>query len=160
MKKAAPWFVLLFFLAVPMAAPPGEAEAAPAITETYLASSVKEDGAPVGRVSAYDPSAKEFVAVAEVRDAHAGTAVRFVWFSSPPGRGRIRLGERTVTSPIRESSVTFHSSLSLGKNWPEGRYAVEIYLLPAKRSSASLRFDVKKGAAPAAGIKTPPEPVA
>ena len=100
MKKAAPWFVLLFFLAVPMAAPPGEAEAVPAITETYLASSVKEDGAPVGRVSAYDPSAKEFVAVAEVSDAHAGTAVRFVWFSSPPGRGRIRLGERTVTSPL------------------------------------------------------------
>jgi len=157
MKKAAPWFVLLFFLAVPMAAPPGEAEAAPAITETYLASSVKEDGAPVGRVSAYDPSAKEFVAVAEVRDAHAGTAVRFVWFSSPPGRGRIRLGERTVTSPIRESSVTFHSSLSLGKNWPEGRYAVEIYLLPAKRSSASLRFDVKKGAAREAGTPTPPD---
>ena len=151
MKKAAPWFILLFSLVAPMAAPPGEAEAVPAIAETYLASAVATDGAPVGRVSAYDPSAKEFVAVAEVRDVEAGTAVRFVWYSSPPGSARARLGERTVTSPIRESSVTFHSSLTLGRNWPEGRYVVDIFLLPATRSSASLRFDVKKGAVPPAG---------
>ena len=151
MKKAAPWFILLFSLVAPMAAPPGEAEAVPAIAETYLASAVATDGAPVGRVSAYDPSAKEFVAVAEVRDVEAGTAVRFVWYSSPPGSARARLGERTVTSPIRESSVTFHSSLTLGKNWPEGKYVVDIHLLPASRPSASLRFDVKKGAVPPAG---------
>jgi hypothetical protein len=43
--------------------------------------------------------------------------------------------------------VTFHSSLTLGRSWPEGRYAVDIYLLPAARSSVSLLFAVKKGGA-------------
>jgi len=150
-KKAASWFIPMVFLVLLTASSPGEAGAAPSITEAYLASGVAADGSPSGRVSAYDPSAKEFVAVAEVRDAQAGTAVRFLWFSSPPGRGRVRLGERTVTSPISESSVTFHSSLTLGKNWPEGKYVVDIHLLPASRPSASLRFDVKKGAVPPAG---------
>lgn len=151
MKKAASWFIPMVFLVLLTASSPGEAGAAPSITEAYLASGVEAGGSPVGRVSAYDPSAKEFVAVAEVRDAEAGTAVRFVWFSSPPGRGRVRLGERTVTSPIRESSVTFHSSLSLGGNWPEGRYVADIHLLPASRPSVSLRFDVKKGEFPGKG---------
>lgn len=155
MKKAAPWFIPLFILLLLTASFPGKAEAAPALTEAYLASGVGAGGSPVGRVSAYDTTAKEFVAVAEVRDVKAGTAVRFVWYFSPPGRGRVRLGERTVTSPISESSVTFHSSLSLEKNWPEGRYAAEIYLLPATRSSVSLRFDVMKGGSPGKGV--PPD---
>jgi len=148
MKKAASRFVLLFSLMFPFVFSPGEGEAAPAVAETYLASGVAADGSPAGRTSGYDPSAKEFIAVAEVRDVEAGTAVRFVWFSSPPGSGRIRLGERTVASPIKESSVTFHSTLTLGRIWPEGRYVVDMYLLPATRPTASLQFAVKKGGAP------------
>jgi len=147
MKNVALWFVLFFSLMFLFCSLPGEGEAAPAIAETYLASGLAADGSPVGRVSGYDPSAKEFIAVAEVRDVEAGTAVRFVWFSSPPGSGRVRLGERTVASPIKESSVTFHSPLTPGRRWPEGRYAVDMYLLPATHSSASSLFAVKKGGA-------------
>ena len=147
MKKAALWLILLFSLMFLFGFSPGEGEATPVIAETYLASELGADGSPVGRVSAYDSSAKEFLAVAEVRGVEAGTAVRFVWFFSPPGSGRVRLGERTVASPIKGSAVTFHSSLTLGRSWPEGRYAVDIYLLPAARSSVSLLFAVKKGGA-------------
>ncbi len=156
MKRYAPVFILIIALhSVPVCSC-AEARTVPEIADAFLATAVAADGSPEGRVSAYDPSAKEFVAVAEIRNVEAGTAVRFVWYFSPPGSARARLGERTVTSPIRESSVTFHSSLSLGRNWPEGRYVVDIYLLPATRSSASLRFDVKKGVPPPAG-KTPDE---
>ncbi len=102
MKKAALWLILLFSLMFLFGFSPGEGEATPVIAETYLASELGADGSPVGRVSAYDSSAKEFLAVAEVRGVEAGTAVRFVWFFPRPAREGSGLGSAPLPARSKD----------------------------------------------------------
>ncbi len=119
----------------------------PSLSGLFLSFGVNADGSPQERVTAYSPGAPRMAAFAECRNTAVGTTVHFSWYIVPPGRGRILFAEYAAKSPVRRKTTLFHSTVSLGKEWPEGDYVVEARL-EGETSVKSVAFSVKKTVPP------------
>ena len=120
-----------------------EAAETPSLAELFVASGVNPDGSPQEKISVFPPDAPLLAAFAECRNTAIGTTVHFSWYILPPGRARVLFAEYAARSPVRQKTALFHSTVSLGKEWPEGDYVVEAWL-HGEKEVKSVAFSVDK----------------
>jgi hypothetical protein len=96
------------------------------IKEIHMA---KDDGngAPGDETDSFAPSDRTVHCVTNLREAKAGTAMRFSWWIVDAGGSQNqKIKDIDYTTQPRENIV--HGHLTLPRDWPVGKYKVQIYI--------------------------------
>lgn len=97
-----------------------------AIEEIHMA---KDDGkgAPGDQTSTFEPADRTIHCVTTLNKPVSGTAMRFAWWIVDAGGSKNeKFKEIEYTTKNRESIV--HGHLTLPRDWPIGRYKVQVYV--------------------------------
>lgn len=159
MKKSL--LLCVLFLVTALAVLPGEsADGVLALKEAYMSTGLNKDGSPKARVPAYVPSTRMLAAIAECTNVTDRTKITFLWYYLESPSKRIKFAEKTVKSPIQAAFMTFSSTVEIEKPWPEGNYAVDVYVAGNKKPLTTILFPIRKEVKnkPAPGKKVEKKP--
>lgn len=96
-----------------------------AITDIHMA---KDDaGDPGAKTESFVPSDRTIHCVAKLKEAKAGTQVKFSWFALT-GSGAEKEKIKDVDYTTKEDENIVQSKLFLQKDWPAGKYRVDVYV--------------------------------
>jgi len=108
------------------------------IQNAHMTTSIDDKGAPADTVSSYKTDAAEFLVSAELHNAPDHTAIRFVW--------RYLTEDLEITEMNLDSGEMTDRYISCNLTndtlWPEGEYAVEIYIDDQTKPVESVNFTV------------------
>jgi hypothetical protein len=97
-----------------------------AIKEIHMA---KDDGhgKPGSPTFSFEPSDRTLHCVATLKEAHAGTEMRFSWWIvDADGTQNRKIKDIDYTTRTLEDII--HGHLSLPQDWPIGKYKVQVYV--------------------------------
>ena len=109
------------------------------IQNAHMTTALDDKGGPADSVDSYKTDAEEFLISAELHNAPDHTAVRFVWRYLPED---VKITEM----PLDSGELTdryISCNLTNDGPWPEGAYAVEIYLEDQTKPVETVNFTVK-----------------
>lgn len=96
------------------------------LSELHMA---KDDGSgdPGDRASTFAPSDRTIHAVARLKESKSGTKLKFSWWIvDADGAKNEKIKDIDYTTRSLENVV--HGHLTLPRDWPKGRYKVEVYV--------------------------------
>ena len=115
-----------------------------------MTTATDSSGRPVDKVSAYAPSAPQFVAAAELRNAPPNTRIKYVWKYVTSD---VLIAEYVLDSGSSDANVYVFGTLTNNAPWPEGKYKVEMYIEGRTNPDAAVEFEVKSSAGNSSGNK-------
>lgn len=84
-------------------------------------------GAPGDEADAFAPDDRTIHAVATLKEAKAGTQMKFVWWIvDADGRKNQKIKEIDYTTRPLENVI--HGHLTLPQDWPKGKYKVQVFI--------------------------------
>jgi hypothetical protein len=104
----------------------GDVESGSAIKEIHMA---KDDGSgsPGDRTNTFEPGDRTVHCVATLKEAKAGTDMKFSWWIvDADGTTNKKIKDIDYTTGQLENVI--HGHLSLPRDWPEGKYKVQVYV--------------------------------
>lgn len=97
-----------------------------AIDEIHMAKD-DGDGKPGTETETFDPDDRTIHCVTKLKSAQSGTQMRFVWWIvDADGTENKKLKEIEYTTRAVEDVV--HGHLTYSKDWPSGKYKVQVYV--------------------------------
>jgi hypothetical protein len=104
----------------------GDVESGSAIKEIHMA---KDDGSgsPGDRTNTFEPGDRTVHCVATLKEPKAGTDMKFSWWIvDADGTTNKKIKDIDYTTGQLENVI--HGHLSLPRDWPQGKYKVQVYV--------------------------------
>jgi len=95
------------------------------VTRTYMAKD--DNGRPGEETDTFSPSDHQIHCVAELNKAKRGVTVKFIWKAVDVEGSRDK-EIKTLDYQTNSFEKTVHGQLKLPRDWPKGRFGVEIYI--------------------------------